>query len=111
MHHASGGDMSHSTASAYHGHATFILGPRLPTKAARAHCKFPELPYVWATPEAREQATHALLAAHKARQFAQMNPARIFDLCCGIGGDALALAEVAPVTAIDLSPVRTTCLT
>ena len=33
-----------------------------------------------------------------------------FDLCCGIGGDALALADVGAVTAVDLSAVRGACV-
>jgi hypothetical protein len=90
-------------------HAALTLAALQP-KAAGPKGKWPQLAYVWATPEALEQATHALVARHKARQFAQVAPAHIFDLCAGIGGDSLALAEVAPVTAIELSAVRTACL-
>jgi hypothetical protein len=90
-------------------HAALTLAA-LQDKAAGPGGKFPQLSYVWATPEALEQATHMLVAGHKARRFSRVKPTHIFDLCAGIGGDALALAEVAPVTAIDLSPVRTACL-
>jgi hypothetical protein len=87
-------------------HAALTLAVLQPQAAG----KFPQLPYVWATPEALEQATHTVVARHKALRFSRVQPAHIFDLCAGIGGDALALAEVAPVTAIDLSPIRTACL-
>ncbi len=51
-----------------------------------------------------EQATDDVVAAHKARRFAGLE--RVADLCCGIGGDALALAAVAKVTAMDWSAAR-----
>ena len=51
-----------------------------------------------------EQATDEVVAAHKARRFA--DAARVADLCCGIGGDTLTLAARAKVIAVDLSPVR-----
>jgi len=54
---------------------------------------------------ALEQATDEIVAAHKARRFAGLG--RVADLCCGIGGDSLALAAVAPVVAVDWSPMRT----
>ncbi len=76
----------------------------------KGHLKFPELSYVWTTPEALEQASGIAVARHKASRFRAASVANILDFCCGIGGDALALAEVAPVTAVDLSPVRTACL-
>jgi hypothetical protein len=53
-----------------------------------------------------EQATSAAVAAHKAKRFAEANPTRIIDLCCGIGGDAMSLAQRAPVLAVDRSAVR-----
>ncbi|MBP7933759.1 MAG: hypothetical protein KA354_03840 [Phycisphaerae bacterium] len=55
---------------------------------------------------ALEQATDEVLARHKAKRF--QNRSRIADFCCGIGGDALALAEFASVTAIDWSAARAT---
>jgi len=51
-----------------------------------------------------EQATDEITAAHKARRFAGRG--RIADLCCGIGGDTLALAAAGPVVALDTSSVR-----
>ncbi|HUO07674.1 MAG TPA: hypothetical protein VM008_05200 [Phycisphaerae bacterium] len=91
-------------------HAALTLGQA----QKKAHAKFPQLPYLWAVPEALEQATDAAVAAHKATRFAALNPSNILDLCAGIGGDTMALAKIAPVTApviaYDLSPIRTTCL-
>lgn len=51
-----------------------------------------------------EQATDEVVATHKARRFAPF--ARVADLCCGIGGDALALADGREVVALDYSEVR-----
>ena len=90
-------------------HAALALA-KLQPKAAGPRGKFPELPYVWATPEALEQATHAQVARHKAERLAQLGARHVFDLCAGIGGDALAFAEYAPVTAVEISPVRAACL-
>jgi hypothetical protein len=96
-------------------HAALTLGA-LQAKATGPKGKFPELDYVWAPPEALEQATSLRVARHKARRFAQALAAHpvgdgpaIWDLCCGIGGDTLALAAVAPTLAIDLSEVRLWC--
>jgi hypothetical protein len=53
-----------------------------------------------------EQATRPSVAAHRARRVAEMHPAALADLCCGVGGDLVALAEVADrVRAVDRDPV------
>ncbi|MCA8955461.1 MAG: class I SAM-dependent methyltransferase, partial [Planctomycetes bacterium] len=52
-----------------------------------------------------EQASGDAVATHKARRFAAAP--RVADLCCGIGGDARALARVHPdVRALDLRADR-----
>jgi SAM-dependent methyltransferase len=51
-----------------------------------------------------EQSSDEVVATHKARRFA--GSGRIADLCCGIGGDTLALAAHAPVIAVDISGPR-----
>ncbi len=51
-----------------------------------------------------EQATDEIVAHHKARRFAGFD--QVVDLCCGIGGDVIALAGVASVVAVDWSNVR-----
>ncbi|MCL2641722.1 MAG: class I SAM-dependent methyltransferase [Phycisphaerales bacterium] len=89
-------------------HAALTLS-RLQPKARQ---KFPRLAdrFIYAIPEALEQATDSSIAAHKATRFAQVNPTQILDLCAGIGGDALALADIAPTVAVDLSASRLACL-
>lgn len=53
-----------------------------------------------------EQATAIEPARYKAQRFAELSPQRVFDLCCGIGGDTMALAVCAPVIAVDSHPLR-----
>jgi SAM-dependent methyltransferase len=50
-----------------------------------------------------EQCTDEAIATHKARRFAGAR--RVADLCCGIGGDALALAAGRELVAVDWSAV------
>jgi SAM-dependent methyltransferase len=70
----------------------------------RAAGKFALADRMYFTREALEQASGELVAAHVAGRFA--GQATVADLCCGIGGDTIALARVAPVIAIDRDPVR-----
>lgn len=67
-------------------------------KAAR---KFPDADRMWFDRVRLEQATAWPVAVHKARRFR----GECFDLCCGAGGDALALAEYGSVIAVDSDPV------
>ncbi len=71
----------------------------------RARAKFALAERMFFTPLGLEQASDQFVAAHKARRF--RGCAEVFDLCCGIGGDWLALARVAPTTAFDRDPVVT----
>lgn len=54
--------------------------------------------------EAAEQATSEVVARWTAQRFAGAQ--LVADLGCGAGGDALALAEIAPVFAVDRDPAR-----
>ncbi|MBL1090155.1 MULTISPECIES: class I SAM-dependent methyltransferase [Streptomyces] len=45
------------------------------------------------TPNGVEQSTRASVAAHRAARLAGLGVRTLADLCCGIGGDALALAR------------------
>ena len=56
-----------------------------------------------------EQASGAAVASYKAKRSASRRhrPWRIADLCCGIGGDAMALADQGlDVIAVDRDPLR-----
>jgi SAM-dependent methyltransferase len=58
------------------------------------------------TPNGVEQATRATVAAHRAARFRALGATRAADLCCGIGGDAIALARAGiAVLAVDRDPV------
>lgn len=71
----------------------------------RAMAKFGEdARKLFFTPSAIEQASHPAVAAYRA---GRIGAHVVLDVCCGIGGDALALARVgAQVRGIDWSEVR-----
>ncbi len=66
----------------------------------RAKDKFSRAGRMWFDRQGLEQATSELVARHKALRFA----GPVWDLCSGIGGDAIALAERGEVMAIDRNP-------
>ncbi|GES32815.1 class I SAM-dependent methyltransferase [Streptomyces angustmyceticus] len=58
------------------------------------------------TPNGVEQSTRASVAAHRAERLAALGVRSLADLCCGIGGDALALARAGiRVLAVDRDPL------
>ncbi|MGE5193672.1 MAG: THUMP-like domain-containing protein [Deltaproteobacteria bacterium] len=63
--------------------------------------KFSRAAEMWFDRQGLEQATSEPVARHKAQRFS----GRVFDLCCGVGGDTLALAERCQVTAVDVNPI------
>ncbi len=67
---------------------------------AAASQKFTRAEQMWFTPTGLEQATAEPVARHKARRF----EGPVWDYCCGIGGDSLALAEHCDVHSVDLDP-------
>jgi hypothetical protein len=72
---------------------------------ARARDKFSAADQMFFTREALEQATSEPVARHRAARLAPLGT--VADLCCGIGGDALALAAAgAGVLAVDSDPLR-----
>jgi SAM-dependent methyltransferase len=83
----------------------------------RGAAKFgPEDAYrMYFTANGVEQATRSSVAAYRAQRFRGMSggaggpdpgPARVTDLCCGIGGDAIELARAGfAVDAVDLDPL------
>lgn len=70
----------------------------------RARAKFARADRMFFVREALEQATGEACARHRAARWAGRR--RVADLGCGIGGDALALAAVAPVAGVERDPVR-----
>lgn len=71
----------------------------------RAAVKFSRAGRMWFDRRGFEQATSELVARHKAQRFRDVAPREeVRDLCCGIGGDSIALAEHAAVTAVDRNP-------
>jgi hypothetical protein len=72
----------------------------------RAAAKFDRAAEMFFTRLGLEQATDQWVAAYKARRFApHAEEGRVADLCCGIGGDLLALATVGQPRGIDRDPV------
>jgi SAM-dependent methyltransferase len=74
---------------------------------ARAAAKFQRADDMLFTREGLEQATSDLIARHRAQRY-EGCPS-IVDLCCGVGGDLMALAAlpgVARLTAVDRDPVH-----
>ncbi|MEU1145543.1 methyltransferase domain-containing protein [Streptomyces sp. NPDC005863] len=58
------------------------------------------------TPNGVEQSTRSSVAAHRAARFQALGVRSLADLCCGIGGDALALARAGiSVLAVDRDPL------
>ncbi|MFE4048501.1 MULTISPECIES: class I SAM-dependent methyltransferase [Streptomyces] len=58
------------------------------------------------TPNGVEQSTRASVAAYRARRFRELGVVSVADLCCGIGGDAIALARAGiRVLAVDRDPL------
>lgn len=75
----------------------------------KAVSKFPRADRMFFLPVPLEQATDAVTAAYKAERIRQSGDVAgrpILDLCCGIGGDLFALAQIGPPTAVDLDPAR-----
>jgi hypothetical protein len=70
----------------------------------RARPKFHAAAAMFFLRDALEQATTEAVAAHRAARFG--GAPWVFDLGCGIGGDALALASVSRVVAIDKVALR-----
>ena len=73
----------------------------------RARTKFARPDDLWFTRDGLEQATAEPIAAWRARRFAASGS--IADLCCGIGGDLLALARETPqaaIRAVDRDPLH-----
>ena len=53
-----------------------------------------------------EQATDSIIAGYKSKRIHESGLSSITDLCCGIGGDTIALARCMETIGIDLDPVK-----
>lgn len=78
----------------------------------RATAKFTVADHMFFTPLALEQATDEWVAAYKVSRFEETSSpstsaSTFADLCCGIGGDLLALTRLGPVVGVDSNPVMT----
>lgn len=71
----------------------------------RAAQKFAQAERMFFTPLGLEQATGEGVARYKAGRFPVDCP--IADLCCGIGGDLLAIGSRGPTIGVDRDPVKT----
>ncbi len=72
---------------------------RLVEARRKGASKFARASAMWLDPVGVEQATAEHVAAHKALRFGS---GLVFDLCGGIGGDAVAFARASDVVAVDL---------
>jgi SAM-dependent methyltransferase len=70
----------------------------------RARAKFSRADQMLFERQALEQASGEVIARYRARRFGACR--HVADLGCGLGGDAIGLAEVSEVTLIDRDPVR-----
>jgi hypothetical protein len=70
----------------------------------KAADKFTRADQMYFTREGLEQSSGETISRYRARRFAPF--AHVGDLCCGIGGDLIGLAEVTRVTAVDADPLR-----
>ena len=71
---------------------------------AKARDKFESASALYFTREGYEMASGTLAARHRAGRFRGFG--RVADLGSGVGGDAIELARVAPVTAFDSDPLH-----
>jgi SAM-dependent methyltransferase len=70
----------------------------------RARAKFAQADRMYFTRDGLEQASAEVVARHRARRY--RGTGRVADLCCGIGGDLVALAGQRPVLAVDRDPLH-----
>ena len=71
---------------------------------ARARAKFRRAGQMFFTRSGLEQASSEATARYRAHRYA--GAGRVADLCCGIGGDLIALAGHRPVLAADIDPLH-----
>ena len=96
-----------TTALRAAGHSPDLVAAAVETARLRSRgaAKFgADADTMFFTPDGVEQATRTTVAAHRAARFAGTD--RVVDLCCGIGGDLVALARSGiSVTGVDADPL------
>ena len=80
------------------------LGIELAQLRKRAEKKFSRADQLWFTRQSLEQATPERIAAHKAERLSSCD--HVWDLCSGMGSDAIALAARTTVQSCDLDPIQ-----
>src|SRR5215468_3042010 len=70
----------------------------------QARAKFGRAGQMFFTRAGLEQASSEVVARYRARRYAHAG--RVADLCCGIGGDLIALAQDHAVLAVDIDPLH-----
>ncbi|MEX0793129.1 MAG: class I SAM-dependent methyltransferase [Pirellulaceae bacterium] len=80
--------------------ATRLVARQLEQRG-RGGVKFSQAASMFFTSIGLQQASDEVIAGYKAARFPQEKP--LADLCCGIGGDLIALAQRGPTLAVDLS--------
>jgi THUMP domain-like/RNA cap guanine-N2 methyltransferase len=70
----------------------------------KAQLKFTRASSMYFTREGLEMASGEIISRYRAQRFAPFQT--IADLCCGVGGDTLGLADGHTVTAVDLFPLH-----
>jgi hypothetical protein len=92
---------------ARHDPSLVAMAIELSLARTRAAPKFgPAAAGLWMDRAGAEMASDPAIAAWKAARFREAGAGRIDDLCCGIGGDLMALARVAEPVGADLDPAR-----
>jgi SAM-dependent methyltransferase len=72
----------------------------------RAAAKFDRASEMYFTRAGLEQASGEVVSTHRAHRYENAGFAKVADLGCGIGGDALSLAAVSDVLGVEWNPLR-----
>ncbi|MET7489430.1 class I SAM-dependent methyltransferase [Streptomyces sp. NPDC005538] len=79
---------------------------RLRQRAAAAKFSAEDADRMFFTPNGFEQSTRTTVARYRAERMRELGVTSVADLCCGIGGDAIALARAGVrVLAVDRDPL------
>ncbi|MEX0953274.1 MAG: hypothetical protein WDZ26_05550 [Nitriliruptoraceae bacterium] len=110
---AAGSELSAATALRARGLTADRANLVVDVAAARlrARGRWPDADVLLFTREALEQASDPVVSSWRAHRLASAGAGPLWDLCAGVGGDALELARHGSVEAVDRDPVRAVLLT